>query len=806
MKKILLIIILFSAFCSHLIAQNIMSLSSAEGGPQDIVEIELSVANTDSFIAFQTEIPLGDNLSYVQNSAVLYRSEDHQLIASEVNGVLKIYSYSFSNSTFSGNEGKIASFQLKLGNEPGNFILENTKAKLVDANAEELPLSTSNGNIKVITPKAQIITTELNYGHIPIRSTYTRSLTVKNIGNAPMTISGLVFSDESLSCPSFTEKVVSSGNSTSYTIQYAPQIAGAVTYDVTVVSDASNGNQKAKVIADPYSVNELHLDYTSGYCDSVIDFNIKINNMDEISGFQFCVKMPSALQYQAGSFELSSRKTDHLGFASMRNDTLVVGAYSLTNSSFAGNDGVIASLKIKIKGNSGYHYLYPKNVIIANASAENVVSDYYSGYVSVRAPKISASSTHELVPSSVTKIIGSEYGIYNNGNAPLRIDSVKFNDDYLFSTTEFPLVINDYQSGTINVSCNKDVEGEIKSTMRIYSNDPTTGLLVVKVLGSRYEPNELQIDNDDVTSIKYLDILVNLDNYSELTAIQADFSFPNKYYTLSGSDVKLTERCSGFSKTAVAVNDSTFKILLFSMSNDIIAGNEGAVLKIRLVRKDDAQNESATVSLKNIVLCDVKGNNKNSGGDKIKAIKLSSMHSKEMKEGWNWYSTYIDIEGEEGLNKVQQALGGNAKQIKSHTEFATYYEDVQLWDGSLKSIDNNSLYMIKISTPCTMTISGALTDLSEFSYVLRPGWNWLSYPVATEMSLNDIDLGFTPKDGDFIKSQTQFARYYEEYGCWDGSLTVLKPGEGYKYKNTDSSEKVLSYSLKEKRENNKSNK
>ena len=153
MKKILSIIILFTALSLHLTAQNAMSLSSDEGAPQDIVEIELSVTNTDSFIAFQTEIPLGENLTYVENSAVLYRSEDHQLIASEVNGVLKIYSYSFSNSSFSGNDGKIASFQLKLGDEPGNFVLENTKAKLVDANANELSLSTSNGNVKVVTPK-----------------------------------------------------------------------------------------------------------------------------------------------------------------------------------------------------------------------------------------------------------------------------------------------------------------------------------------------------------------------------------------------------------------------------------------------------------------------------------------------------------------------------------------------------------------------------------------------------------------------------------------------------------------------------
>lgn len=494
MKKLLSIIVFFAVLSLHLIAQNTMSLSSAEGGPQDIVEIELSVTNTDSFIAFQTEIPLGENLSYVENSAVLYRSVDHQLIASVVDGILKIYSYSFSSSAFSGNEGRIASFQLKLGNEPGNFILENTKAKLVDASAEELPLSTINGYVNVVAPKVQILTPTLNFGHIPIRNTYTKNLTVKNIGNAPMTITELLFSNESLSCPSFTEKVVPAGTSTSFTIQYAPQIAGAVTYDITVVSDASNGNQKAQVVADPYSVNELHLDRISGYCDSVVDFNISINNMDAITGFQFCVKMPGALQYQEGSFELSSRKTDHIGFASMRNDTLVVGAYSMTNASFTGSDGVIASFKIKIKGNSGYHYLYPNNVMIINAEAENVVSDYYYGYVSVRAPKISANSLHEFAASSILDTIVETFAIRNNSNAPLRIDSVNFNDDYIFTTTEFPLVINDYQSGNINICCNRNIEGDFKSSMRIYSNDPTTGLLVVRVLGSRYEPNELQID------------------------------------------------------------------------------------------------------------------------------------------------------------------------------------------------------------------------------------------------------------------------------------------------------------------------
>ena len=789
-KFLKIISVLLIAHSTQLRAQNSMSLSSAEATPQGVVEIELSVTNTDSFVAFQTEIPLGENLSYVANSAVLYRSVDHQLVASVVNGTLKLYAFSLSGKAFTGNEGVVAKFQLRIGNEPGSFPLNHTKAKLVNAAGNELPLTTYNGSVNVLTPKIEIRTPQLDYGHVPIRSTYNKTLTVKNVGNMPLTISGLQFSDATLSCPSFTEKVLSAGSSASFTIVYSPVAAGAVNYSVTVVSDASNGNYTAKVIADPYSVNELRIVSTSGYCDSIVDVNIKVNNMDAITGFQFCIKMPSALQYQTNGFELSSRKTDHVGMASMRNDTLVLVAYSPTNSSFIGDDGVIASFKVKIKGTSGNHYLNPKKVILTDAQAHNVMSGSYSGYVSVSSPKISVSSTVDLASSSITEVIQKDFRITNNGNAPLRIDSVKFNDSYLSCLTEFPLVINNYGNANITISCNKTTEGDFKSTMRIYSNDPTNGLQLVKVIGSRYEPNGLSIDNEAVVSDKYLDVLVNMDNYSEITALQVDFSYPNEYYTLQSSDISLTERCQGFSLTSVPINDSTFKIIMFSMSNAIISGNEGAVLKIRLNRNLEMQTETATVSLKNIILSDVKGNNKDSEGNQIKKIDLLTTDVRELKQGWNWYSTNLNINGTEGLDDLKEALGDNAQIIKSMTEFTLYYEEQGVWDGSLDMFDNKTFYMINMSNPINIELRGFLTDMAQYEIIIKKGWNWINYSNNEEISIDETDFGFTPADGDVIKSQTKFAKYYEGYG-WDGSLEILQTGDAYMYFSNDDNDKIM---------------
>ena len=793
-----IISVLLIAHSSQLRAQNSMSLSSAEAAPQGVVEIELSVTNTDSFVAFQTEIPLGENLHYVANSAVLYRSVDHQLVASVVNGTLKLYAFSLSGKAFTGNEGVVAKFQLRIGNEPGSFPLNHTKAKLVNAAGNELPLTTYNGSVNVLTPKIEIRTPQLDYGHVPIRSTYNKTLTVKNVGNMPLTISGLQFSDASLSCPSFAEKTIAVGSTASFTIVYSPVVAGSVTYNVAVISNSSNGTQFAKVVADPYSVNELHIAKVSGYCDSIVDVTIKVNNMDAITGFQLFIKMPTALQYQQGSFELSSRKTNHLAAANLKSDTLVMMAYSPTNAAFYDNDGVIASFKVKIKGTAGYHYLYPKNVILTDANAVNVMSDAYNGYVSVKSPKIYVASTMQFDNSSVTEIAEKNFQITNNGNAPLRIDSVKFDGSYLSCITQLPLVINNYSSANITVSCNKSDGGEFKSTMKIYSNDPTNGLKLVKVAGTRYEPNGLAIDNEAITTLDYLDVLVNMNNYSDITAVQADFSYPDEYYTLQSSDISLTERCQGFSLTSVPVNDSTFKLIMFSMSNAIISGNEGAIFKIRLVRKEGADNESATVSVKNIILSDVKGNNKDSEGDKIKKIELMTTSVKDMRQGWNWFATELNISGEEGMKTLQAALDGNAVVIKSQTQFTLYYEVPGLWDGSLKSYDNTTFYMINMSKPVSVEMRGFLTDVSEYEIIIKNGWNWISYSNNEDMSINDINFGFTPADGDVIKSQTEFARYYEGHG-WDGSLKTLKTASAYMYYSYDSNDKIMTFQRINKR-------
>ena len=165
----------------------------------------------------------------------------------------------------------------------------------------------------------------------------------------------------------------------------------------------------------------------------------------------------------------------------------------------------------------------------------------------------------------------------------------------------------------------------------------------------------------------------------------------------------------------------------------------------------------------------------------------------ELFKGWNWFSAYVDINGEEGLTKIQNALAGNATLMKSHTAFGTYYNDEWINEGGdgLSSASVTEMYMIQMETAMTgenkMQLEGNLVNPSEHTIQLNQNWNWIGYPSNEPINLENAFNGFTPQNGDRIKSHVGFSQYYGEgsndFGItgWWGTLKAMTPGLGYMY-------------------------
>jgi hypothetical protein len=153
-------------------------------------------------------------------------------------------------------------------------------------------------------------------------------------------------------------------------------------------------------------------------------------------------------------------------------------------------------------------------------------------------------------------------------------------------------------------------------------------------------------------------------------------------------------------------------------------------------------------------------------------------------QGYNWWGTYIEQEGIDGLGMLQNGLGDNGVSIRSQASGYTDYYQGYGWYGSLSSINNESSYRVITSAPCTVTMTGNAAVPSQHPIMLSQGWTWIGYVPSTTMSVDAALANLDAVQGDKLKSQQGYADYYVGYG-WYGSLNTIEPGMGLMYYSTN---------------------
>ena len=169
---------------------------------------------------------------------------------------------------------------------------------------------------------------------------------------------------------------------------------------------------------------------------------------------------------------------------------------------------------------------------------------------------------------------------------------------------------------------------------------------------------------------------------------------------------------------------------------------------------------------------------------------------KTLAEGWNWFSSYIDIDGTTGFGKLKSALGTSGLQIKGQLGFVDYSTGWG-WNGSLESTSVKEMYMIQTSAQVELVLEGNIVNPAETEITLQKNWTYIGYPVTEPMNTKDALAGIQPKEGDIIKTHNGAAQYYEDLNGWSGwwgeELQSMTPGMGYMYKNTSGVTKTLVY-------------
>ena len=160
-----------------------------------------------------------------------------------------------------------------------------------------------------------------------------------------------------------------------------------------------------------------------------------------------------------------------------------------------------------------------------------------------------------------------------------------------------------------------------------------------------------------------------------------------------------------------------------------------------------------------------------------------------VKEGWQWITLTNTSIGAGELNNV---FGTGLVEIRSQGELL--YNDPQSgYFGSISEtgIRQNECYKVKMTENRSYILYGTNLNLNASTASLGKGWTWIHSPYNYDRRLADVLLGsFT--EGDRVVSKNDgFAEYAN--GRWQGTLSLMRAGEGYMFFNGGGNETLLSY-------------
>lgn len=610
MKRIIISWLMAVGVWLTAVAANTITLTQAEGHPGDEVLIDVLLSGSEMPTAVELLVPLNDNVKYVDGSALLNneRSKGHSLSAAAKDGKLSIVIFSPSLAALKGSDGVLCSFKLKLGKEPANYTL-TPQVVMSNAVGAAMTVTVNSGMVKLLSPKIEVTTPQIDFGHIPIRSVYTKYLTLRNVGNETLEIAGVTTDRSDLEAKTQNYSIAP-GTSQSIELTYSPMVRGAIASQIKIVSNAINPKAgAAKVIADPFSVNELHVLRAEGIANEEVEVTLKMNNMEPIAGAQCEFVLPAELIYIDGSVKPGSRcsDTDHIATGMMQGNRLTLVLYSGSNTALPEGDGQLMTFRLRLKGYSGNYSLAPSAVVLSNATAENMVSATTSNYVVIKSPKINAANSLNFADAAVAEEAKASYTIRNYGNEPLIINKVTFLSEGFTIEEDLPITISSWGNKSITVKTTPKIEGEFRTTMQVYTNDPKNNMHTVSVTGNAFEPNAFNINGRNTENGHRFSF--ELKNYSEIVAVQMNLKW-EAGMTTSTAMLKPSERLKNHSVMVTDMGNGEYQILIFSMSNTPIAGHEGELFSIDYEAGKDVDYKNTTLYVENIVVSDAKGLNK----------------------------------------------------------------------------------------------------------------------------------------------------------------------------------------------------
>lgn len=585
-----------------------ITVSTTEGAPYEEVTIQVNITDAPSVSALQMAIPLDEHLTYVSNSAQLNaaRSDGHTLSAGVKDGKLRFYLYALGMKALKSGDSPLFTFRLKLDKSPGIRTLQVTDVIATDTEGNTITgIATAAGRVTTRCALAEFAN-EIDYGRVPLQATHQQILRVRNTGTSDLVITELRFSSANYQTNVTLPLTIAANGQRDIPILFTPQQRGEQEAMLEIVSNSVSTIKTVKLKSAPYAVNELHVaSGLQGNADTELEVPLRVNNMDALCGFQIEFDLPEQLSYVEGSFRLSERANGHQLNSSCKGKHLVLLAYSSTNAPFTGNDGCIATFRVKLNGPDGCTLVASKAILSAliGGSVMNVTSANEGNYVNIFTPSLSLDTWGDIDMgrTPVTEDSKAALTLRNYGNADLKIERIALrNGTPIAIDCNLPLVIKQNESQVITFTYNTLEKGDFTDVVQIYSNDPRQRLVERNIKGYRYEPNEVNLRFMPTSTPDSVSFMLSLANYNAVSGIQFDLDVPNGFTLPDEDGLVLQSRFANYTINRQPLSTGQYRVFIYSLNDETVTRGESDVLRITLCPDDPGQASQAELYLNNI--------------------------------------------------------------------------------------------------------------------------------------------------------------------------------------------------------------
>jgi hypothetical protein len=523
---------------------NLIGASSTTG------KLEFTINNMEPFTGFQFDVIVPKPMSFIPGTAQLFRMQDHVVAVSQINDeTVRVASYSPTNKSFIGIDGKILGLDFSLNGVAGWYPVTISNVIISDKSGENIISASSNGSLQITSPDIDT-ESQLNFGDISILAKGTKNQRVYNHGQEILTISQLLFSSDYFSTKQSLPVTVSPNSFVDIQIEFAKSAKGLVNETLKIISNDPDENPftvtlSAKAIAP----NQLQIGQQGILIQETKLIPVEISNEEPFVAFQFDLKYPVGLTPVLNGIVLSDRKKDHVVAATLQGqNTLRIVAYSPSQQSYSGKTGTVVSIPFKAEANllPGTYNLELSNGILSDQSSENILYSMHNGKVIIQKsnyPPISNPGNDQYVNKKDIVTLNGKASSDPEGNsltykwtAPTGIilnSTTVFNPTFSApgvtkdSVIIFSLVVND------------GFEDSAPSEVKIFVKNEITDVELplqnaVKVYPNPFK-NELIIETDEnVNSIEFeiinsLGQSVIMGKMKECTVIQTNSFNPGMY-------------------------------------------------------------------------------------------------------------------------------------------------------------------------------------------------------------------------------------------------------------------------------------